>query len=261
MSSLTVTFTGTSSVLRADFLPEIKLDPDSNYCCGLLDFTSYNSIPNITEHINHEFRFEYSSTEKKKDANGKDTNTPISVVKKKTISFPTGSYEVEDILKYLKAQLAFEKIIVTYDLSVATSKVRISFSSQITWTGGSVLNVIGFHIKDKKQIFERGVNYWSDSIVRITEIDVIRIECDIVSDSYINGRDSHTIHQFSHCKVSPGHKFIEVPQHIIYLPIKQKRLASIQISVVDQNGTPINFRGEQISCRIHIKKVNNFEIA
>lgn len=258
MSSLTVTFTGTSSVLRADFLPEIVLDSDSSYYCGLLDFTSYNSIPNITEGINNEFHFEYEVTEKKKDPISKK-EVINHVTKKRTISFHTGSYEVEDILDYLKIKLAAEKIILTYDLSVATSKVQITFNSQVTWTGGSVLNVIGFRKEDTPHLFKKNVGYWSTSIVRITDIDLIRIECDIVSESYINGKHSHTIHQFSHCKVKPGYKFIEVPQHIVYLPIKQKRLASIQISVVDQNGTPINFRGEQISCRIHIKKVTDFD--
>lgn len=252
MTSYTFAFTGTSSVLRSNFFPEIKLDPNSDYCCGLLDFTSYNSIPNIIEKKNNEFTFEYKVEERKKDIKGKETIN--HVVKKKTISLPTGAYEVLDILNYLKAELASEKINLTYEVSVASSKVKIIFGTTITWTAGSVLNVIGFHRADSLT-FNKNWVYWSSSIVKITDIDVIRIECDIVSGSYINGRHCHTIHQFSHCKVNPGFKFIEVPQHIIYLPITEKRLRNIQISIVDQNGEAINFRGEQITCRIHIKKV------
>lgn len=254
MSAFTVAFTGSSSVLRADFFPEISLDPNRDYCCGLLDFTTYNSIPNIIDNQNNQFKFKYNIDEKKKSPQGKETT--ISVTREKTISLPTGSYEVEDILKYLKSQLAAEHINLTYEISAVLLKVKIAFNTQITWTGGSVLNILGFH-KETLSTFKKNAENWSAAIARITPIDLIRVECDIVSGSYINGKNCHTIHQFSHCKVSPGYKFIEVPRHIVYLPIKEKQIRSIQISIVDQNGNPINFRGEQISCRIHIKQADN----
>lgn len=257
MTSLTVAFTGTSSVLRADFFPDITLDPNSSYCCGLLDFTSYNSIPNIIHGKNNEFKCKYKIEEKKKDGRGRETINLIT--KEKTISLPTGAYEVEDILKYLKLEFSVEKISLWYEINVAASKVRLQFSTQVEWIDGTVLNVLGFN-RASVSTFDKNSVYWSDTIVKITDIDVIRIDCDIVSGSYINGKHCHTIHQFSHCKVSPGYKFIEVPRHIIYLPIKEKHLRTIQISIVDQDGRLIDFRGEQISCRIHIKKVDDNEI-
>lgn len=239
MTSFTVSFTGTSSVLQADFLPEIILNPNSEYCCGLLDFTTFNSIANIENNRNSDFQFTYKAA---------------GVDKGKTISLPTGSYEVEDILKNLKAEIAKEKIVLTYEINVPLLKVRLAFDTEIVWIGGTLLNVLGFEKSGISQ-FKKNWKYQSNDIVRITQLDVIRIECDIVSGSYINGKPCRTIHQFSNCKVSPGHKFIEIPRHIIYLPIKQNRLSSIQISVVDQSGNLIDFRGEQISCRIHIKEI------
>lgn len=241
MSSFTVSFTGKSSVLRANFFPHITLDPHANYCCALLDFTTYNSIPNIIEGKNNDFTFKYKLGEEYKE---------------KTISLLTSMYEIEDILKYLKAELNTVKISLSYEISEASSTVQISFNAEIEWIAGTVLTVIGFKKPaDQPRLFQKGWIYRSDHITRITDIDVIRIECDIVSNSYINGKPCHTIHQFSHCKVPPGYKFIEVPQHIIYFPIKDKELRSIQISVVDQHGNLIDFRGEDISCRIHIKKI------
>lgn len=252
MSSFTVAFTGTSAVLRADFFPEITLDPHANYHCALLDFTSYNSIPNIIEGKNNEFKFKCKKEEKKKDKNGKVNVTKTTI--EKIISLPSGAYEVEDILNYLKSELNVLKISLTYELRVASSTVQIEFDSDIEWIGGTVLSVVGF--QNYPKTFKSKTKYRSESIVKITKIDVIRVECDIVSGSYINGKNCHTIHQFSHCKVDPGHKFIEVPRHIIYLPVKEKQLRSIQISIVDQEGHLIDFRGEQISCRIHIKKID-----
>lgn len=254
MSSLTVSFTGKSSVLQANFFPEILLDPDANYCCALLDFTSYNSIPNIVSGQNSDFVYKVKVKKKVKDENGQER--VIDEFEERTITLPTSMYEVEDILKYLKLELRRFHISFTYDINEASATVQISFNPEVTWIGGTLLHVIGYKYKDNENSrqFEKNYLYNSDLIAKITNIDVIRIECDIVTGSYINGESCHTIHQFSHCKVPPGYKFIEVPQHIVYLPIKEKRLRSIQISVVDQDNKLIDFRGEQISCRIHIKK-------
>lgn len=255
MTSFTVSFTGKSSVKRADFFPEIVLDPNVNYCCALLDFTTYNSIPNVIEGQNNEFKFKYQKEEKKWNKTTNKYDYP-SVSKDIAISMPTGAYDVEDILKYLKWALDGQKISFTYEISVASSSVAIEFDIDIEWTSGTVLNLIGFQ---NQQTFKKKTTYRSEHIVKITPIDVIRIECDIISGSYINGKQSHTIHQFSHCKVDPGYKFIEVPRHLIYFPIKDKQLRYIQISIVDQDGHLVDFRGEQISCRIHIKKVADYE--
>lgn len=239
MSSFTVSFTGSSSLLRADFFSEITLDPNANYSCALLDFTSYNSIPNITEGKNNEFVFNFY------EKNGIRTlKNTMNYLERAIFHF---------LLNYLKWELAARGISLSYEINAGTSSVGIEFDSIVIWTGGTVLNVIGFQ---NKQTFESKKKYRSEHIVRITNIDIIRIECDIVSGSYINGQHSHTIHQFSHCKVAPGYKFIEVPRHLIYLPTKDRQLRSIQISVVDQNGELVDFRGEQISCRVHIKKVD-----
>lgn len=45
-SSFTVAFSGTSSVLRSDFLPEILLDEQYDYSCALLDLIIKNENEN-----------------------------------------------------------------------------------------------------------------------------------------------------------------------------------------------------------------------
>lgn len=87
--------------------------------------------------------------------------------------------------------------------------------------------------------------------------DVIGINCDIISDSYINGEQNHSIHQFAPSNSNVKSKtFVEIPKHICYLPIKSKSLRSIQISIVNQSGELIKIDGN-IICRINIKKDNN----
>lgn len=258
MSSFTVTFTGTTSPLRADFFPELTLDPHAAYSCALLDFTSYNSIANIVEGKNNEFKCKYEVKEKKK-VGGKDKW--VGEPRERTVTLPTGSYEAEDILSYLKTELNAGRLSLTYEASAPASKVSLQFDRKVVWTSGGLLSVIGFEkdgASDSTRTFDGEKKYWSDNIVRISDIDVIRIDCDIVSGSYMNGRHCHTIHQFSHGKVDVGHKYIEIPRPIVYLPIRERNLRSIQISIVDQHGEPIDFRGEQITCRIHIKRVDEY---
>ena len=56
--------------------------------------------------------------------------------------------------------------------------------------------------------------------------------------------------------VSPGEKIIESPRNLIYLPITSSgSIPRIEISVLDQNGDPIDFRGETITIRLHIRSL------
>ena len=55
--------------------------------------------------------------------------------------------------------------------------------------------------------------------------------------------------------VSPGFKIIEIPTQVIYLPLTTKTINNIQIRIVDQDGTLVNFRGEVINMRLHIISV------
>lgn len=138
-SSLTITFSGTSSVLQADFLPEIMLDEKYEYSCALLDLI----IKNDSE------------------------------------------------------------------------------------------------------------------LQKIMGLGVICIGCDIICNSYINGVPNQTIHQFVTTPFAKGQTiFVENPKHLNYFPIKTKRLRSIQISIFDKKGKPVNTSSTDFICRINIKKVN-----
>lgn len=97
--------------------------------------------------------------------------------------------------------------------------------------------------------------YDSDDLGKIKKLEVIRIECDIISESYINGERTHTIHQFATRASSANNKtFVEIPKHLNYLPVKTKNLRSIQISITDRMGKLVDISGLKIICRINIKR-------
>lgn len=130
------------------------------------------------------------------------------------------------------------------------------FGTKIECINDSVLNLIGFS-KQQNRIFEANKAEWTDQTNKITNIDIIRVECDIIHGSYINGRNCHTLYTFNPHNVLHGHKLNAIPQHIVYLPMKNHRIISIRIFLVDQDDRLVDFRNEQISCRIHIKKDKN----
>lgn len=88
----------------------------------------------------------------------------------------------------------------------------------------------------------------------ILKVNVIRVECNIIKGAYLNNKPVHTIHEFS-LKVPPGYKIIEIPQNVIYFPVTSKSIHGLNLSIVSEENELINFRGETITIRLHMKKV------
>lgn len=85
--------------------------------------------------------------------------------------------------------------------------------------------------------------------------NVIRIDCDIISGSYINGERNQTIHQFiAGVSIGSEQTFREIPKNLNYLPVKTKSLRRIHLSIVDSKGKLVNFQGAELICRLNIKR-------
>lgn len=239
MSSITITLTGNSSSLTSYFHPEIQLEEGFNYSCCLLDFSTYNSIPNVHSNNN---KFSYLK---------KDKGNLYTV---KILELPVGSYEIKDIGDFLTKAMRDngEKFILTGNKNImkctieTTKDLRIDFSQN-----DSIGQILGFAPK----ILENGTTYISDNVTNIQHISSIHVDCDLITGSFLNGDSTHTIYQFNPT-VEPGYKIIEQPMNLIYLPVVRRRISSVTISVLDQHRRLVDFREEQISCRIHIKRDN-----
>lgn len=232
MSSITLTLTGNSSLLRTCFHPEIELNKEYNYSCSLLDFYTYNSIPNVHENNN---KFHYSTSEQ--------SETEV-------VTIPVGSYEIKTIAEYLESELRTRKHTFRLHANTNTMKCKLESDVHIDFTQpNSIGSVLGFN----KRTLVSGEQHTSDNVVNIQNVNSIRIDCDLTTGSFHNGKSTHTIYEFSP-GVDPGYKIREQPKHLIYLPVTRYRIGELNISVVDQDGKLIDFRGEKITCRIHIKR-------
>lgn len=237
MSSITLTLTGNSSLLHTSFYPEIELNREYNYSCSLLDFYTYNSIPNINENNN---KLHYKA-ENQGDNDINDMNI---------IVIPVGSYEINTIAEFLDTELQKRKHKFRLHPNTNTLKCKIESDVFIDFTQpDSIGSVFGF----SKRKLVANTYHSSDKVVNIQTVNSIRIDCDLTSGSFHNGKSTHTIYEFSP-SVDPGYKINEQPKHLIYLPLIRHRISELNISVVDQDGKLVDFRGEKITCRIHIKR-------
>lgn len=223
---------GSTSRIRYTLFPPIDLSKSSEWELGFHDLLTYNSIPNIEKNVNNTIYF----------SNG--------IV----VSLPTGSYEIENINSYIKKDLERQKAEIDFKLIANNNTLKseifcdkaIDFSKENT-----IGSLLGFN---KKVVLEP--NKWNASPdqVSINKVDVIRITCNIVRGSYIDGVEGHVLHEF-YPTVAPGFKIVEKPNTVTYLPInKQNSLEEFIIALEDQNGELINLRGENINIRLVLRE-------
>ena len=224
--SLIISLSGRTSTLENHFFPPIELSGDKNYALGLVKLLTFNSIPNL---------------EKKN----------FYVADLETINIPTGSYEIEDINKFLSDKLKLENVTFSLKANNNTLQSTIECDRDIDFTkADSIGELLGFD----PQILKAGESHTSKHPISIIKINSLRIECNITRGSYSDGKEVHYIHEFFPA-VPPGFKIIEKPLEIIYLPISVKRIDYLIVRIVDQDGDIVNFRGETVTVRLHLKSI------
>lgn len=225
--SLTLTLSGNDSTLHTDYFPPIELSKYHDYVCGLVDFQTYNSIPNV------------------------DNSNNLFHIGDEIIEIPIGSYELDDIANYITNYLNRKKSSYQVDIRANNNTLKSLISANVPIylnQDRTIGSLLGF---SKKELIANQL-HMSDLTIDINKVNAIRIECSIVSGAYINNSHMHTIHEFS-TVVGPGYKIVEVPRNVIYLPVNVKQITSVTLKIVDQNGQLLNFRGETITARLHLK--------
>ena len=221
------------------FNPPIQLK-NRPYEIALVNLETYYSIPNITNKNNS---FRYSAN------GGADWNT---------INIPTGSYDIEDIKAVIQRGMKsnghwdeankelYVQILANPNTLKAISKIDNNYQVNFK-SGNSLRKMLGFNSKVYTTSQE------SERVVDILSVNSILVNLDIISGSYVNGIARPTMYSFFP-NVSPGHKIVENPKTVNYLPITLHVIHSIQITLEDQYENQLDLRGENITIRLHIKE-------
>lgn len=237
MSSYTVSIDGNSPFLRTTLFPALYLPTNRVWEAALLDFTSYNSIPNITEDVNNKFHYY-----KEKKLNG-------TYQSMETIALDTGSYEVESINDELQNKLGKDNIEIKANNSLLRTEIKSKYYIDFTQQH-SIGTLLGF--PNNIKILQPNKTYIGPESVNIMKVNTINIMCNIVHGSYKNGTNQHILHTF-YPTVPPGFKIVEKPHNLVYLPLNTTYISDIEVNISDQDENPVDFRGEDISLRLHIR--------
>lgn len=228
--SHTFTLRGTSNELAATYYPPIDLDPKHEYALGLIGLHTYNTIPNIYDGHN---KFYYDN---------------------QVLIIPTGAYEVTDLEAFLKDSLASgvsdKDTVISLKPNNSTLKCEIISKFAIDFTkSDSIGRMLGF----SEKLLQPKVKHESDMPIQIIKVVTIRVECNITTAAFYDDRLSHTLYEFAP-SVEPGFSINIEPRNIIYLPINTTRIDNITLKLIDQDGDPVDFRGEKIVVRLELKK-------
>jgi len=171
------------------------------------------------------------------------------------IKIPTGCYEIIALEAKIRALLK-DVGVRFFSLSTdnSTLKCTVHCNCDIDFNvEDSIPPLLGFD----KRILTRDRRHESDRVVKIMNVNRIKVECNLALGSFDNGRQSHTIHEF-YPVVPPGYKIVEIPKYCVLYKLKTNTIDYVRVSLTDQNGKPVDFRGETVNVRLLIK--NGFEV-
>ena len=254
MSTYTITHTAVTSDFSFNLSPPIHLNPNKKYEAALLSINLYNSIPNITDENN---KIKYSTDE------GKTW---------KIITLNRGSYEIQAINDEIQRAMISNGdydvdnkefyITLSADIPELKSIINITNRSYIVDFNieNSIGPTLGFHY-DALWHGKIGYGYnKSPNIVDITKTNLVLVNADLISGSYVNGSQSPAIYSFDPYKVPPGYKLDDRPNpSLTYYPVNKTSINSMRIWLTDQNNKAIDLRGEKITVKLQIRKVTNIK--
>lgn len=232
---------GTGSRILTRLNPPLQLREDKDYEMALVNLETYYSIPNIHE-ANNSLRY-----------------SPNNGRRWFPITLSTGSYGINNINEEIQRQMLLnkhkKKIIIDANRATLRATLTQATTYQVDFdVDNSIADVLGF---DRKMYaHDRSTNGYREGerIVNIISINSIMVNSDIIHGSFVNGSQQSTIYSFFP-GVDPGMKILQNPKNLVYLPVTLRTINRMQTYLTDQDGRPIDLRGEHLTIRFHLREV------
>lgn len=267
--SILFNLTGTSSVLQNDIYPPLHLH-DGNYQIGLIYFIGTNSIYNITP---------------------KNNKIIIDINKNVMPDFPgisiayeldPGIYDMDNLKTAIQSKMRLSltkfteeyvgkvKVDVLSKLETSIDKLvfrnhtrtqKLEFIVNPVWSltfawFGSFADLLG--IPETMLPFVTSNTTDKDILdklypIRLSSCITINIHCNLTGNSYINGKASHLIYSIP-LSQAPGYRLIEAPKDVVFLPVIDTIIDTIEVRITDQNNELIDFRGDHLVVVLELRK-------
>ena len=236
-SSFLITLTGEGARLEKTFEPEISITPGCHYEIAFTSLETYYSIPNINE-TNNTFQVSQSGGSWE------------------TISIEKGCYGLIDLNAEVGRQLEEKSMsnAVQFKANYNTFKCVMIIKSNfaVSFAKKNCLRtVLGFAQKTYKAI-GRPRRFVSEHTVRILTVNSILVHCNLVDESYLNGKKVPVIHSFFPL-ADPGNKIVERPVEYIYLPISSDIIRNLSVWLTDQDQNLLDLREETLTIKFHLR--------
>jgi len=165
---------------------------------------------------------------------------------------PTGTYELDDLNGLLTTELKKLGVDFQMQTNLNTLHCGIKCSKRIDFNvPDSFASLLGF--KPDADMPPNNWN-WSTDIIHVFSVTNIGVALSCCEGDFRNGKPSHVIYQFTP-NAEPGYRLSETPETVTYHLVIVDKLDEITAQIVDQAGRLISFRSEEISIRIHFRKV------
>ena len=209
-----------------------------DYEVAVISLETFYSFPNITEGVNNVFAYKDNPSEESK-----------------IVEIPTGSYEIANIANEIRRQVGEEAYngmsLERNDATLkAVFKLKPHFRIDFTQPS-SIRSILGF---DSRIVGGNEKYFPGDHIVNILTVNTVFINCDLINNSYNNGVLAPVIYSFFP-NVAPGYKIVRNVENPIYLPVNKTQINNITVWLTDQSNNPLNFRGETITIRFHLRRI------
>ena len=186
------------------------------------------------------------------------TYSPDAGVTWKPVVLPAGNYGLNDINDYLHTVMksngdysvvdsadAYD-IVIGANFNTLRTKVTLTNNYQLDMTNGIRL-LFGFD----SQIITASKE--SENLADISGgIDALLIQCDIIQGSYLNNSSGQSLATFLP-NTAPGGNISVQPRSLIFCDVYVDIIRSIRITVTDQLGRIIDFRGEGSTFLLELK--------
>jgi len=227
-----------TAVFTYKFERSIEL-PSLDYEVALVDIETYYSFPNVSSDNNH-LRFSTDG----------GNNWRVMVI-------PTGAYSIKALNTEINDQLSAaghrNKIQIRGIEATLRCEMKISDGVTVDFTYPNSINtILGFD----SDLYHGAAKYISRNDIDILSVNSIYINCDLITNSYVNGIPAPVIYSFFP-NVAPGYKVVEKPYNLIYLPVNKTFINSVTVWLTDQKGNILNFKGQEISIRFSLRKCPN----